>query len=255
MTVLYFTATGNSLQVAKRIGGTLLSIPQMIRKNTYDFTDDVIGVIFPIYGFGLPKIARDFFEKTSIVAKYTFAVGTYGNISGAAMFNLAKLATKRGLKVDYMTSLLMVDNYLPGFDMGKETLRLAEKKTIENLDRIVSDVHSRKTNIPAASISQRAMTAVIQGMQGYFMDGKTAQSYIVNEQCTRCGICARVCPTGNVTVTDKVLFLDHCEVCLGCVHNCPSNAIHLKNEKSAARFRNADVTLNEIQEANCQIVY
>jgi ferredoxin len=255
MTVLYFTATGNSLQVAKRIGGTLLSIPQMVKGNRYHFEDESAGLVFPIYGFGLPKIVKDFFEKTSIVAKYTFAVGTYGNVPGAAMFNLAKLAVKHGLKFDYMTSLLMVDNYLPGFDMGKETLRLTEKKTIDNLDKIVSDVHSRKTNIPAASISQRAMTAVIQGMQGYFMDGKTAQSYIVNEQCTYCGVCARVCPTGNVTVTDKVIFSDRCEVCLGCVHNCPSNAIHLKNEKSAARFRNVDVTLKEIQEANCQIVY
>jgi ferredoxin len=255
MTILYFTATGNSLQVAKWIGGTPLSIPQMVRKTTYDFADDDIGVIFPIYGFGLPKIVKNFLEKIGIVAKYTFAVGTYGNVPGAVMFNLAKLAAKRGLKFDYMTSLLMADNYLPGFDMGKETLRLSEKKTFENLNKIVSDIHVHKTNIPAASISQRAMTAVIQGMQGYFINGKTAQGYIVDNQCTHCGICAKVCPTGNITVTDKVIFSNRCEVCLGCVHNCPSNAIHLKNEKSAARFRNADVTLKEIQEANCQIVY
>ena len=33
MTILYFTATGNSLAVAKRLGGTLLSIPQLIRED------------------------------------------------------------------------------------------------------------------------------------------------------------------------------------------------------------------------------
>ncbi|SPW87228.1 Uncharacterised protein [Enterococcus faecium] len=33
MTILYFTATGNSLYVAKRLGGKLISIPQMIKEN------------------------------------------------------------------------------------------------------------------------------------------------------------------------------------------------------------------------------
>ena len=30
MTILYFTATGNSLSVAKAVGGTLKSIPQLV---------------------------------------------------------------------------------------------------------------------------------------------------------------------------------------------------------------------------------
>ncbi len=32
MTVLYFSATGNSLAVAKRIGGNLISIPQAVKE-------------------------------------------------------------------------------------------------------------------------------------------------------------------------------------------------------------------------------
>jgi ferredoxin len=251
MTILYFTATGNSLQVAKQIGGTLLSIPQMIKENRYDFSDDEVGLVFPIYGFGLPKIVRAFLEKATLKAQYTFAIGTYGNATGATMLNLSKFAAKRGIKFDYMGVLFTVDNYLPGYEMDKEVGRLGEKKTMENLGRIVSAVHGRKTNMPAASIPIRAMTAVIQGAQGYFMNGKAAQGYIVNEQCTQCGVCSKVCPTGNITVADKMVFADRCEGCLGCVQNCPSNAIHLKNERSAARFRNADVTLKEIQDANC----
>ncbi|CAG4707272.1 Uncharacterised protein (plasmid) [Enterococcus faecalis] len=43
MTILYFTATGNSLYVAKRLGGKLISIPQMIKENKYEFSDERIG--------------------------------------------------------------------------------------------------------------------------------------------------------------------------------------------------------------------
>ena len=35
-----------------------------------------------------------------------------------------------------------------------------------------------------------------------------------------------------------------------CVHNCPKNAIHLKNEKSNARFRNPEVSVKDLVEAN-----
>lgn len=47
MKVLYFTATGNSLRVAKEIGGEPLSIPQMIKEGRYEFSDDKIGMVFP----------------------------------------------------------------------------------------------------------------------------------------------------------------------------------------------------------------
>ena len=35
--VFYFTATGNSLYVAKKFDENPMSIPQMLKNNTYDF--------------------------------------------------------------------------------------------------------------------------------------------------------------------------------------------------------------------------
>lgn len=78
----------------------------------------------------------------------------------------------------------------------------------------------------------------------------TALDYIVNDNCIRCGICAKVCPAGNITVTDKVTFSDHCEVCYACLHYCPQNAIHMKVERSEVRFRNEHVSLQDIIRAN-----
>ena len=62
--------------------------------------------------------------------------------------------------------------------------------------------------------------------------------------------CAKVCPADNIRVTDKVEYLHHCECCLGCMHNCPKKAIHLKNEKSSVRFRNSEVTIKKLINAN-----
>ncbi len=45
----------------------------------------------------------------------------------------------------------------------------------------------------------------------------TAKSYLVNHDCIRCGIGAKVCPANHITVTDKVNFGDQCEVCYACI--------------------------------------
>ena len=51
MKTFYFTATGNNLYVSKRFGGTNYSIPQLLKENLFEFEDEKIGIIFPIYGW------------------------------------------------------------------------------------------------------------------------------------------------------------------------------------------------------------
>ncbi len=250
MTIFYFTSTGNCLAVAKKIGGNLVSIPQVIDMPDLHYKDDVIGLIFPIYGFGMPKMVRQFLTIASWEADYSFAIGAYGNLPGAAMMNVQKFAAKHGQRFDYAESLLMVDNYLPGFDMTDQIARLPKKYVDEHLSRIMTDIQNRRTLQSQAGLGWRAFTAVMRSGENLFMNGKQAQRYIINENCTQCGICAKVCPAENICVTDKVVFKNQCEGCLGCVHLCPQNAIHMKNEKSAARWRNSEVSLSEMIVAN-----
>lgn len=250
MTIFYFTSTGNCLAVAKQIGGQAVSIPQIIDTPDLHFVDDVIGLVFPIYGFGMPKIVRRFLEKVTWKADYAFAIGTYGNLPGSAMMDVQAFVKSRGLKFDYAESLLMVDNYLPGFDMANEAANLPAKAVEANLSRIVADIRNRKALSAQAGMGWRLATAAIQKGTKFFLDGKQGQKFIVDESCTRCGICAKVCPVANVSVSGQVTFGTQCEVCMGCIHQCPQTAIHLKNEKSEARWRHPEVTLQEIIAAN-----
>ena len=63
MTILYFTATGNSLSVAKAVGGTLKPIPQLVENNEFIIEDDVIGIIVPCFGFSIPRIVSQYLRK------------------------------------------------------------------------------------------------------------------------------------------------------------------------------------------------
>lgn len=60
MKIFYFTATGNSLHVAKRLGGELYSIPKVMKNGDRKFEGDVIGIIFPCYWWRCQRLLKSF---------------------------------------------------------------------------------------------------------------------------------------------------------------------------------------------------
>jgi ferredoxin len=253
MKILYFTGTGNSLAVAKRIGGELLSIPQEICKKEVTYADDAIGLIFPEYYGSLPKMVGYFIERAKFETDYLFAVATCGSGAGMVLSDLQKIAEAHNIQFDYLNTLVMVDNFLPVFDIESEIKKLPEKRTEENLSQIVDDIKKRKEYIPSISLKAKAMAPLMKKMLQNKVEEYSAQGFVVSDGCTLCGICAKVCPTANISVSEKITFSDKCESCYACVHACPQTAIHLKKEKSDKRFRNPEVSLQEIITANNQL--
>ena len=247
MTVFYYTSTGNSLSVAKSIGGNLISIPQVYHKLQTRYKDNAIGVVFPVYNLSVPEMVQDFLDRAEFESDYIFAVGTYGNMAGPCMYNLQKRALNKGWGFDYTSQILMVDNFLPMFEMSAEEAKLPQKNTEAKIEQLVCDIESRRHQQTPAGLPMRALAAVLS------LGGKpNNKKYTVNDSCNSCGTCAKVCPAKNISVSDKVHFSDHCHGCLACAHLCPQNAIHLKNEKSGKRWINPNVSLNEIIKANAR---
>jgi len=79
--VFYFTATGNSLYVARSLTEMPISIPQAMKDGNLDFTADEIGFVFPDYAATAPLIVREFVEKAKFNAPYIFSVITFGNFA------------------------------------------------------------------------------------------------------------------------------------------------------------------------------
>lgn len=254
MKILYFTSTGNSLSVAKRFNAELLSIPQMIHDNRYSFEDDdSIGIIYPVYNGGLPYIVKDFISKCTIRAPYVFVIATYGNSPVGTLHVMEKALAENGNHGDYYETLLMVDNYLPMFEVKDQVSKLEEKGTEKNLERIVEEVNAHIHKAATNNIGWNMVASVIGTIMKKPVQ-KAALSYTVSDACIGCGTCVKVCPVGNVHQSgkEKPTFGANCERCYACVHNCPKKAIHIPQEKSGERFRNPEVSLKEIIDANRQ---
>lgn len=249
MKIFYFTATGNSLYVAKAFDGEVYSIPKMLKENRLKFEDEKIGFVIPAYYMGAPRIVKEFLEKVELKSDYIFAIMTYGNSAGAGVTHFSKLAAKENIDVSYADEILMVDNYLPLFDIDDQIQKIASKNIEANLNQIVNNVNASKRDHVKKNTIERVLSFVAQG---YYSNRKSNvdEKFIVNDNCTSCKTCEKVCPVNNIVVKGKPKYNHRCDECLACINLCPVNAIKLKKEKGTARYKNSKIELQEIIESN-----
>ena len=115
------------------------------------------------------------------------------------------------------------------------------------INDIVNDIKERK-RLPVhhGGLQKRISNAVSALWENKKTVNKRDKNFMVNDLCNGCGTCRHVSPTGNSAGTGKLEYQHHGEFCLACIHLCPQNAIHVKNEKSEKHFRNHNVKLLEI---------
>ena len=140
--IFYFTGTGNSLYVAKELDEEIISIPQAIKKKRLEFAVDSIGIVCPIYGHEMPGMVKEFIQRASFDTDYLFVVLTYGAHHGGAAEIAGRFIQSVGKRADYITSIEMVDNFLPAFDMNEQMAK--DKQVEKHLDQIRADIQAKK---------------------------------------------------------------------------------------------------------------
>lgn len=235
--IFYFSGTGNSLYVAKKISETqgerLVSVAcEFDRKDTvfeYEFREkELLGFVFPVYAWGPPGIVIDFISKLRISGgkPYVFSVCTCGDDEGYATRLLQKALTKAGLPVDSAFTVIMPNNYIIGFDVDSKDVESEKLRKAEEKLQIINSVISNRQKGVFDLIPGRLpglKTAIVNPLFNRF--ARNTKSFYATEECTGCGICEKVCPMHTITVKDKPVWGKACTQCLACIHRCPVHAI------------------------------
>jgi ferredoxin len=73
-----------------------------------------------------------------------------------------------------------------------------------------------------------------------------------NKNCTKCGLCAKLCPVDNISMTDKgPKWSNNCQQCVRCVYFCPQQAVKSCLELllyRKARYTAPGVSAKDLQE-------
>lgn len=252
--LFYFTATGNSLYVAKQLEENPISIAQAIHDTSKVYKAEKIGIVCPVFGHEVPELVREFLEQSTFDTPYFYMILTYGNRHGGAAELTDNMLRKIGIQPSYINIILMVDNFLPGFDMDQQ--KSLDKKVDEQIARIKGDLKESRIFISPVTDTDRAAHQEYLARMSKMPENAFSNIYRITEECIGCGICAKICPKNCFTIENQrsIWNSEGCITCMACIHACPMMAIQMnmpeKNPK--ARYRNENVSICEIIDANNQ---
>ncbi|MDE6341375.1 MAG: EFR1 family ferrodoxin [Muribaculaceae bacterium] len=240
--IYYFSGTGNSRYVAQRLGASIRQEARFIpATNPYTETlgqepDSSIGIVFPVYSWGVPPIVLDFLAHLPEAMMEDirsrniplWCVATCGDETGDALTMLRKALRARNVDLSGAWSVIMPNVYvmLPGF--GTDSASLEEKKLKESISRVTEiagriekgdfafDVHT--------GTFPRLRTSITYPL--FRRWGVQTKRWHFTDTCISCGKCARTCPVGNIAMSDgHPVWGTDCTSCCACFHICPTNSI------------------------------
>jgi ferredoxin len=256
--IYYFTGTGNSLAAAKKVaaslGDTEIVPIAAFRDATGEISPDAerVGIACPVYFSGLPAMAASFAERLDLAkADYVFSIVTHGGGGGSAALRqldgILKDKARRGLDAGFAVS--MPGNYIlmyasPAGEKRDRLLAAADADLEAIAGRIRQGERVTLPNSPVA----RLVKAIMYPRFRSRVQGED-RKFTVSEKCTSCGTCAAACPAGNIEmVGGRPVWNHRCELCCGCIHLCPVEAIQAgKATEGRQRYRNPDLTVADME--------
>ena len=252
--LFYFTATGNSLYVAKQLNDARVSIARAVHDAEKTYRADKIGIVCPIFGHEVPSLVKEFLLASTFETDYFYLILTYGNRHGGAAELTQTMLQSIGIYPSYIGLVLMVDNFLPGFDMNEQ--KMIDKKVEEQVARIQSDIDCKRVFIPPVTDQDRAAHKEYLNRMAGMPKNTFSNVYRITDDCIGCGICRKICPKKCFTLDGQksVWDPDGCMMCMACIHACPMMAIQMRlpEKNPKARYRNENISVCEIVDANNQ---
>ncbi|OGS18077.1 MAG: hypothetical protein A2219_06940, partial [Elusimicrobia bacterium RIFOXYA2_FULL_50_26] len=242
-TIIYcFSGTGNSLNVARETAKCLgdskvVSISRAINSDI-DLSADRIGIVFPVYVWGVPNIVCDFISKLKKSDKYFFSVVTFGGSPGKTNIQLKEMLRKQGIELKAGFGVKMPGNYIPMY--GARPKEVQDKLFSEAKNKITSISEYIKNN-KSGAIEAGGLIMNLLGSFAYTFGIKSMRkadkNFYADEKCDMCGICEKVCPVKNIELVDgKPVWQGRCEQCMACLQWCPQEAIQY-GKSTANRIR------------------
>lgn len=230
--IYYFSGTGNSKYVANKLGELMKDEVREIPCCEIDKDCESLGIVFPVYAWGLPKVIDEFIGSLrGVKAKYVWTVMTCGDDMGFADKVMRRGLVKNGLKLDAAFSVQMPNTYvcLPGFDIDSDDVA---RKKVEDTDKklhlIAEKVGKKETTTDVhRGVMPFTKTYILRPLFNSTL--VTDKYFKTNADCNKCGKCAKECPLKNIVLTDKAHSPEWkglCTGCLRCYHQCPQHALH-----------------------------
>jgi ferredoxin len=250
--VFYFSGTGNSRFVARRvaeaIGQEAVDITVYTKKmEKPEFTETGVYVfVCPSYMSAPARAMTDFVGW----AVFPSGIKAYFIVTCAASMGItprvmSEICEMKGLEYMGSVQIEMPQNYIALFTTkdAEENIDIIEKaeSEIERISGLIlnGEVIENKKIGPV----EYSVTKWVRDM--YYKNFMKTTKFRVTDKCISCQKCVRVCPLSNISIKDnKPVWGDKCTHCMACINQCPMDAIEYgKGTVGKPRYKGPEANL------------
>lgn len=229
--VLYFSGTGNSRYVAKKIaeisGDEIISINQRIKESDYSPVESEKALVFvgPVYAGRLPRIMDKYISKVTFSGtKRTYFIATCAATPWQTVSYVQKMCEQKHFSLLGFNSVVMPQGYIAGGgtqpkEVNDKILKEAEPKIVK-IAETIWDKQLLPKEQPGKAVMSKVLNPIMYSMM------ISAKGFTVTDKCTECGKCKTRCPLNNISIVNgRPVWGKTCTHCMACIAGCPAEAI------------------------------
>lgn len=237
---MYFSATGTTERVVTAIADRIaegeaqrfdFTLPQARAAEKSFGPEDVVIFGTPVYAGRVPNVLLKYLETVRGNGALAVPVVLYGNRNfDDGLIELRNLLEKNGFRTIGAAGFIGEHSFSKILGAGRpddSDMKLTEqfgdalKKKLEQKE-IWQDNRER---LPIAVRGEDPIRSYYQprDRKGNPIDIRKVLPK-TNEQCTNCGLCAKLCPMGSIDPQDVSQYTGICIKCGACIKKCPTQA-------------------------------
>ena len=259
--VLFFSATGNTEFIARRIalelGDECLNLLDRVKRGDFSaiHSDKPFIICAPVYVCEMPRFLAKYLKTVPLTGSrevyFVFTSGGYAGISGI----LAKaLVRKKKMHYRGHAEFKMPRNYMANDHYPMLPYEQIKERILDScrqLESVVAEIRAgRDLTSRHVWLFETIITVPFNPVWSK-LQYKTRDFY-TTEDCMGCGRCEHLCPLNNISIREgKPVWGTACTHCMACIGNCPAEAIEygtISQTKEKYRFSKYAHVVTEYQQ-------
>ena len=233
----YFSATGTTKKTVGTLSKLIASKLHLPIFN-YDFTtkearqnipnfeqNDLIIMGTPVIAGRVPNLLLPFLQSLKAEGCYGIPIVLYGNRNyDDALIELTILMQNAEIKVIGAGAFIGEHSFSTILGAGRpdnKDLNILEKFA----NQIINKIHENSLNLIEEIPGDKTLSVYYKprDRHGNHIDIRKVKPK-TNENCTKCMLCANICPLLSISFEDVSQVTGICMKCCACIKRCPENA-------------------------------
>lgn len=251
MDIYFFTGTGNSYWAAGKLKelsakdgfeSVIIPVDGLKKKDiTRNSNDDLYSFVYPTHGFSLP------WHMLKFMIRFPSGRGRIALVNNRAGMKMGRLFTPglsgiaillpmlifllKGYRISAVSGLDTPSNWIsvhPG--LRPAVIDSIFRRRQKDITQLWKKLAENKLYYPAKFFILLPLDLIVSPISiGYVLFGRflLARTFLADNKCDGCGLCAARCPVGAIQMKGKRPYWTYkCESCMRCSNICPKESIN-----------------------------